>query len=73
MAQDNRDRVGRREFFKKALGAASVTALAVGGAARPVLAEEAEDELRKARYRETDHVRAYYRTNRYYTSEETEE
>ena len=72
MAQESRDRVGRREFFKKALGAASVTALAVGGA-RPVLAEEAEDELRKARYRETDHVRAYYRTNRYYTSEETEE
>jgi hypothetical protein len=39
----------------------------VAGGARPVMAEEVGDERTKARYQETDHVKAYYRTNRYYT------
>ena len=29
------------------------------------IAAETEEEKRKPRYRESDHVKAYYRTNRY--------
>jgi hypothetical protein len=60
-------RIGRRGFFGAAAAVTSAGMLA--GAARPVLAEETGDELTKARYQETEHVQAFYRTNRYYTGE----
>lgn len=59
------NRVGRRGFFGVALGAASAGALAVGGGARPVEARQVGEERTRARYRETEHIQAYYRTNRY--------
>jgi hypothetical protein len=59
--------VGRRGFFR-ALGVG-----AVAGAVAPLTREaaadsESNDEKRKARYKETDHVKAYYRVNRYPSS-----
>lgn len=57
--------VGRREFLR-VLGVG-----AAAGAAAPLAAGEAKadtetnDEKRKARYKETDHVKAFYRVNRY--------
>ena len=57
--------VGRRGFFKAFAGIGAAAALGAGGA-RPVVAQETGDERTKARYQETDHVKAYYRTNRYY-------
>jgi nitrous oxide reductase len=74
MSQDNRVApkgpakglvVGRRGFFKAFAGVGAAAALGAGGAA-PVLAQQTGDERTKARYQETDHVKAYYRTNRYY-------
>lgn len=59
-------RIGRRGFF----GAVAATAASAGvlsSGARPVVAEETGDERTKARYQETEHVQAFYRTNRYYT------
>jgi hypothetical protein len=56
--------LGRRAFFGAALGLGSAAALGAGGA-RPAHAETG-DERTKARYRETDHVKAFYATNRYY-------
>jgi hypothetical protein len=56
--------LGRRGFFG-AVAAASAGVLAAG--ARPVMAEEVGDERTKQRYQETEHVQAFYRTNRYYT------
>lgn len=56
--------IGRRGFFG-AVAAAAATGVVAGGA-RPVFAEEVGDERTKARYQETEHVQAYYRTNRYY-------
>lgn len=38
---------------------------ASGGTAGLAPARENEAEKRKPRYRETDHVKAFYRTNRY--------
>ncbi len=59
--------IGRRGFFGAALGAASAAALTAGGA-RPAVAETGEERTR-ARYQETDHVRKFYETNRYYRGE----
>ncbi len=56
--------IGRRGFFGAALGLTTAAALA-GGGARPALAQSGAERT-KARYRETDHVKAFYRTNRYY-------
>ena len=56
----------RRRFFRT-LGS-TVAAAAVAAAAAPVREAEAYDpgrEETRARYRETDDVRAFYRTNRY--------
>ncbi len=56
------DREGLRAV---GVGAEAATA-AAGGLATPVKADsETNDEKRKARYRETDHVRAFYRVNKY--------
>lgn len=56
--------IGRRGFF--GVAAAAATTGVVAGGARPVFAEEVGDERTKARYQETEHVQAFYRTNRYY-------
>lgn len=69
MTKDRESQISRRGLFGVALGAASATALATGGA-RPVLAQQTGDERTRARYRVTEHVEAYYRTNRYYRREE---
>ena len=57
--------VGRRGFFKAFAGIGAAAALGAGGA-RPAVAQETGDERTKARYQESDHVKTYYRTNRYY-------
>ena len=56
--------VDRRRFFMiggSAVAAAAVVPLASGEAK----ADESQAERVKARYRETDHVKNYYRVNRY--------
>jgi hypothetical protein len=59
-------KVGRRDFLR-ALGAgAGVAVTAAGPLAEEAVADsETNDEKRKARYKETEHVKAYYRVNRY--------
>jgi hypothetical protein len=55
--------LNRRAFFKAA-GAGAVVAVAPA-AVTPAQALDPGSEEKKARYRETEHVKAYYRTNRY--------
>ena len=64
MKEQDKTKVGRRDFLR-ALGAgAAVTAAAP--LATPAMADsESNDEKRKARYKETDHVKAFYRVNRF--------
>jgi len=63
----NKDKVvGRRDFLRRmgaGAGLAATTAMPLAGAARADT--ETNDEKRKARYQETDHVKTYYRVNRY--------
>ena len=64
MKADDKTTVGRRSFFK--LVGAGAAAGAVAPLGREAAADsEQEDEKRKARYRESDEVKTYYRVNRY--------
>ena len=69
MSKDKKAAMDRRNFLRSIGGASTV---AVAAAASPIAATEAQaydpgrDET-KARYRESDHVKAFYRTNGYET------
>jgi len=57
--------VGRREFLR-ALGAgAGVAATAAPLATTAAANDKPDAEKRKARYKETDHVKKFYAVNRY--------
>jgi hypothetical protein len=58
--------VGRRDFLR-ALGAGAGVAAAAPLATAARADGETSDEKRKARYKETDHVKTFYRVNRYPT------
>ena len=63
MKRQRKTSVGRRQFFR-ALG--SVAAVAAAPLAPQTRADsESDDDKRKARYRESDEVKTYYRVNRY--------
>jgi hypothetical protein len=63
----NKDKaVGRREFLRKVgagAGLAATSAVPLAGVAKADT--ETNDEKRKSRYQESDHVKTYYRVNRY--------
>jgi hypothetical protein len=59
-----RTTVGRREFLR-VLGAGAGAAAAAPLAAPAKADSENNDEKRKTRYKETEHVKAFYRVNRY--------
>lgn len=64
MSQDNKDaRLDRRNFFK-ALGAGATVAVAPVAVTPAAAVDPGKDET-KARYRESDHVKDFYRVNRY--------
>ena len=67
MSEDSKTTVGRRDFLRKVgvgtVGAGATLATPLVGSAQAD--SETNDEKRKARYKETDHVKAYYRVNRY--------
>jgi hypothetical protein len=56
--------VDRRRFFLMG-GSAVAAAAAAPLASEPAVADESQAERVKARYKETDHVKNYYRVNRY--------
>jgi hypothetical protein len=58
-------RVGRRDFLR-ILGSGAGVAAGMGSFATGARADsESNEEKRKPRYRETEHVKTYYRVNRY--------
>jgi hypothetical protein len=55
-----------RRGFLRGMGVAGATAAAaVAAPIGTAQATESRDEQRKARYRETEHVKRFYQTNRY--------
>lgn len=67
MRDEKKTTVGRRDFLRKVgIGAVGAGAAVAAPLAGPALADtETNDEKRKTRYKETDHIKTYYRVNRY--------
>jgi len=66
MTRERKTKVGRREFLRTLGAGATVAAAGSGPLAGTARADsESNDEKRKARYRETEHVKTFYRVNRY--------
>jgi hypothetical protein len=65
MAKDDKAKVDRRTFLG-ALGAGVGAAAGAGALTTAARADsETNDEKVKARYRETEHVKTFYRVNKY--------
>ena len=62
--QTSKPKVGRRDFLR-ALGAGAAVTAAAPLATEAKADSESNDDKRKARYQETDHVKAFYRVNRF--------
>jgi hypothetical protein len=67
MSEDKKATVGRRGFLRTVtIGTAGAGATLATPLVGPAEADsETNDEKRKARYKESDHVKAFYRVNRY--------
>ena len=64
MKQGTKTKAGRRDFLRAVGAGAGVAAMAT--LASPARADsENNQDKRKARYRESDDVKAFYRVNRY--------
>jgi hypothetical protein len=66
MKENKKSKIGRRDFLRAVGAGAGLVAAAGGPLATPASADSENDtEKRKARYKETEDVKAFYRTNRY--------
>ena len=65
MKQRDRSKVGRRDFLRAMGAGAGLAVTAAGPLSTEAAAAESDAEKKKVRYKETDHVKAYYRVNRY--------
>ena len=59
------EKLNRRGFLRAGMGTATVAAAAVATPLTQAVAAESDADKKKARYKESDHVKAYYRVNRY--------
>ena len=60
-------KLGRRDFLRALGGGAGLAAASASLAPSARADSESNEEKRKPRYRETEHVKTYYRVNRYPT------
>jgi hypothetical protein len=65
MKDKNETTLGRRDFLRTVAIGTVVAGTTMATALPAQVDSESDQEKRKARYRETDHVKAYYRVNRY--------
>jgi hypothetical protein len=63
--QEEKSKVRRRDFLRAMGAGAGLAVTAAPLAAAPAAAAESEDDKKKARYKETDHVKKFYQVNRY--------
>jgi hypothetical protein len=57
--------VGRRGFLGALAGLSAGAALVAPGTVGQARAQTTEEERKRSRYQETEHVRRFYETNRY--------
>jgi len=65
MKHQDKTTVGRREFLRVLGAGAGLAAVTAAPLATEAVAAESEADKKKVRYRETDHVKTFYRVNRY--------
>jgi H+/Cl- antiporter ClcA len=65
MKKQDKTTVGRREFLRVLGAGAGLAAATAAPLATEAVATETDAEKKKARYRESDHVKTFYRVNRY--------
>jgi hypothetical protein len=66
MKKDTSTAVGRRDFLRTLGAGAGVAAVSAAPLATEAYADsESDADKKKTRYKETDHVKTYYRVNRY--------
>ena len=65
MKEQDKTKVGRRDFLRAIGVGAGVAATAAAPLATEAAATESDTDKKKARYKETDHVKSFYRVNRY--------
>jgi hypothetical protein len=65
MKEKDKTKVARRDFLRVLGAGAGVAATSAGSLSAAKADSETNDEKRKARYKESDHVKAFYRVNRY--------
>ena len=65
MKHEDKSAVGRRDFLRTIGAGAGLAATAAVPLATGAAATQADAEKNKTRYRETDHVKAFYRVNGY--------
>jgi hypothetical protein len=65
MRQGEKAKVGRRDFLRVLGAGAGAAAVAPTMGVEARADSENDSEKKKARYKETDHVKTYYRVNRY--------
>jgi hypothetical protein len=65
MKQQDKSKLGRRDFLRAMGAGAGLAVTAAAPLATGAAAAESEAEQKKARYKETDHVKAYYKVNRF--------
>jgi secreted PhoX family phosphatase len=65
MKQQDKSKLGRRDFLRAMGAGAGLAVTAAAPLATAAAAEESDADKKKARYKETDHVKAYYKVNRF--------
>ncbi len=65
MKQQDKSKLGRRDFLRAMGAGAGLAATVAVPLASEAAASESDAEKKKARYKETDHVKAYYKVNRF--------
>ena len=65
MKQQDKSKLGRRDFLRAMGAGAGLAVTAAAPLATAAAAAESEAEQKKARYKETDHVKVYYKVNRF--------
>ena len=65
MKQQDKARVGRRDFLRVLATGAGAAAAGATPLAAARADSESNDDKRKARYKESEHVKTFYQVNRY--------
>jgi hypothetical protein len=65
MTTERKTAVGRRDFLRVLGAGAGIAATAPIAATEARADNESNDEKRKARYKDSDHVKKFYAVNRY--------